>query len=613
MQAATVYQNLATQELVATTYCISSSLNATDVILDFCSLKPSISSPGNLISLWKEVVLVVSQNKNMLWVTDINTQKVIAQFQSNFPCLATAHYVISGFVDAHFFTNTPLVRCHGCAEGTSHTLITGFLTRKDVLLVEFSGKTNSFKPLINIPIEKGVDETLEPFLSITAQHVAVLCSCSPVSDTLTSASPLQSNSYSVIYLHYLGEMVDAPARILIPGTVLSVVLEESNGTDILIVQFRTDNECEIAEYAAQPLSNLWTPVKSERSMHYFVERLGANVYRYSMGGTGDDVVQYKQPSLPCTSLVCLSKNCALAYRNGVIVGVDEQSLCIFVGSAFVRQEITRAARVADAEHLKFLHCTLTETFQLILCAETASGSRLLTLRRPKGKHHYHVAVPGKRFRPLPNPKDAIWVPIECKILCVELTHAYCLILSRDTCTTLVTQDNSDTEIHLTVDSNSITLPFAIWGGETYPKVCSALQAKITAIYQYLCGLHSHPSSNTQQKKLIIGDETAAEVQKLTTPPPSSEIITPVRTVIIAQSSNASTENSSGKHTSIIANANMYSCTTSQTPLASNMTTDKAKLASCQPIASWIMILVLVSVSLAILMQIRKLINYSLDG
>lgn len=102
MQAATVYQNLATQELVATTYCISSSLNATDVILDFCSLKPSISPPGNLISLWKEIVLVVSQNKNMLWVIDINTQKVVAQFQSNFPCLATAHYVISGFVDAHF-------------------------------------------------------------------------------------------------------------------------------------------------------------------------------------------------------------------------------------------------------------------------------------------------------------------------------------------------------------------------------------------------------------------------------------------------------------------------------------------------------------------------------
>lgn len=190
MQAATVYYDVATQELAVTTYCTPSSLSTTEVVLDLCNLKPPISSPGNLISLWKETILVVSQRDDILWIVDINTRKVTAQFQANSTCFATAHYVVSGLVDMHFFATTPLVRCHGCAEGASRTLVTAFLTRKDIVLIEFSGRTNSFKPLLTMPIEKEVDETLEPFLSITAQHVATLCNYSPMNESLASTLSL---------------------------------------------------------------------------------------------------------------------------------------------------------------------------------------------------------------------------------------------------------------------------------------------------------------------------------------------------------------------------------------------------------------------------------------
>lgn len=112
MQAATVYYDVATQELAVTTYCTPSSLSTTEVVLDLCNLKPPISSPGNLISLWKETVLVVSQRDDMLWIVDISTRKVTAQFQANFTCFATAHYVVSGLVDMHFcyYSTRPLPR-----------------------------------------------------------------------------------------------------------------------------------------------------------------------------------------------------------------------------------------------------------------------------------------------------------------------------------------------------------------------------------------------------------------------------------------------------------------------------------------------------------------------
>ncbi|EFO65105.1 Hypothetical protein GLP15_404 [Giardia lamblia P15] len=613
MQAATVYHNVATQELTVTTYCTPSSLSAADIVLDLCDLKPPISSPGNLISLWKEIILVVSQKYDMLWIVDINARKVTAQFQANFTSLAIAQYVVSGFADMHFFAATPLVRCHGCAEGASRTLVTAFLTRKEILLIEFSGRTNSFKPLLTMPIEKGIDETLEPFLSITAQHVATLCNYSPINDSLASASIPQSHSYGVIYLHYLGEITNTPARIPVPGTVLSIILEEDNGIDTLIIQFKTDNELEIAEYVAQPLSNLWVPVKSEKTKYYLVERLGARVYHYSTKDTSPDVVQCTRPSLPCTSLAELPKNCALAYKNGVFVGVDAHSLCVFIGSAIVKQKITKVVGVAETDELTFLQCTLTDTFQAVVCAKIASGVHIFIVRKSKGKHPYRVVVPGKQFKPLFASNTAIWMPTECKLLSIEKTHAYCLILSKDTCTILATQDDGDIEICLTIGSCSTPLSFTLRDGAPCLEDCSKLQPKIAAIYQYLYELHSQQPSNDRQRILIIEEDADPEVQKLTTPAPGSELITPIRAVTFNQQSSVSTHSSLGGSTSIIANANMYSCITPQTPLASESLNNATKPASYQSAISCIMILVLISISIAVLVQVRKLINYGLNS
>ncbi|KAE8305308.1 hypothetical protein GL50803_0016428 [Giardia duodenalis] len=613
MQAATVYYDVATQELAVTTYCTPSSLSTTEVVLDLCNLKPPISSPGNLISLWKETVLVVSQRDDMLWIVDISTRKVTAQFQANFTCFATAHYVVSGLVDMHFFATTPLVRCHGCAEGASRTLVTAFLTRKDIVLIEFSGRTNSFKPLLTMPIEKEVDETLEPFLSITAQHVATLCNYSPMNESLASTSVTQSHSYGVVYLHYLGEVTNSPARIPVPGTVLSVILEEDNGTDTLIIQFKTDNELETAEYAAQPLSNLWVPVKSEKTKYYLTERLGARVYQYSTKDTSPDVVQCTRPNLPCISLVELSKNCALAYRNGVFVGADARSLCVFVGSAFVKQTIAKVTGVTGTDELEFLRCALTDTFQAVVCAKVASGVHIFVVRKSRGKHPYRVVVPGKQFKSLSTSKNAIWVPIECKLLAIEKTHAYCLILSKDTCTMLATQDDGDIEICLTVGSCSTSLPFAVRDRAACLKDCLRMQPKVATIHQYLCELHSQQSSNDQQRMLTIGDEGDLEVQKLITPTPGSELITPVRAVAFNQLSNISAHSSLAGPASIIANAKMYSCIAPQMPPASEPLNNATKSTSYQSTSLCIMIFILISISIVVLVQVRKLINYGLNS
>lgn len=617
MQAVTVYYEQASQEPVATIYGTSSSLNATEIVLDSCNLKPAISSPNKVLSLWKEIVLVVSQSNDTFWVVDVSARKVVAQFQANFSCLATAHYIIPGPVDTHFFASTPLVRCHGCAKGARHSMVTGFLTKKDVLLVEFSSGTNSFKPFINIPIEKGVDEALEPFLFITAQHLAILCRYSPTSDISTRTYTSQSDSYGVIYLYYLGEAINPPVRIPIPGTVLSAVIEENSGTDVLTIQFKTDDEMEIAEYSARPLSNLWTPINSKKTKHRLVDRLGAGVYQYSMADTDFNIIQYTRPSLPCTSLFGLSKNCALAYRNGVVVGLDAHNLYIFVGSAFIRQEIARVSGVIDVEDIKFLHCTLTETFQVVLSAETATGAHIFILRRPKGKRQYCLVTPEKHFRLSFNPKNAIWVPVKCKILCVEETRAHCLIISKDTSTILITEDNGDTEICFTIDSESIFLPFTILNETQCPENCSPLlQKKITAIYQCLCELHDQQPLAARQKKLTIRDELDIEIQKLITPSPGSEITTPVRAVrdtILTESPNISIHNSLGEPVSIVANADMYPHTSSQTHVASNLTTGKAKTAHHKQIALCIMLPVLIIANIFVLIQVRKLINYSIDG
>lgn len=614
MSAATIYCDLVSHEPVVTVYKTASSLNANEIVLDFCNLKPAISSPSKVLSLWKEVVVVVSQNNDTLWIVDVSMRKVIAQFKVNFSCLATAHYIIPRFLDTQFFANTPLVRCHGCAQGARHSMVTGFLTKKDVLLVEFSSGTNSFKPLISVPVKKGAEETLEPYIYITAQHVAILCSYSPANDTSTITSMSQSDSYGVIYLSYLGEVTNTPVRIPIPGTILHVMIEENNGTDVLTIQFRTDDGIEITEYAAQPLSNLWAPINCKKTKHYLIDRLGPGVYQYSLSDTGANIVQYTKPRLPCISLLDLSRNCTLAYRNGVLVGVDVHGIYIFIGSVFVRQEISTVAGTVDLQDLKFLNCTLTETFQVILCAETATGTHIFILRRPKGKHHYRVVTLEKHFKLSFNPKNAIWVPVQCKIFCVEQTRAYCLIMSKDTCTMLIARDNGDKETYFTIDSEQISLPFAIMNETQCPEDCSMLlQKKITVIYHQLCEIHSQFPLNIKPRRLIIEDETDIEIQKLITPITSSEVVTPVRDTTCIDLPNTSLQNSLEKSTSIIANANMYPRSTSQTHIVSNSSTDKAKSGHSKQIALAIMLPMLILINIVVLIQVRKLINYSLNG